>query len=72
MSMRPEDLGERSIVTGTPAQVIEQLERVEAAGIEQVICYFSYGAHPHDKVLAQMHRFAAEVMPAFAISPANV
>jgi alkanesulfonate monooxygenase SsuD/methylene tetrahydromethanopterin reductase-like flavin-dependent oxidoreductase (luciferase family) len=66
MAMKPEDLGERSIVTGTRQQVIEQLQRVEESGIEEVICYFSFGAYPHHDVLRQMERFSAEVMPAFA------
>jgi hypothetical protein len=30
-----------------------------------VICYFAYGALPHEQVLNQMERFASEVMPAF-------
>src|SRR5260370_21497034 len=38
--MRPADLGERSIVTGTVDEVIHQLERGEAAGIAEAICYF--------------------------------
>jgi alkanesulfonate monooxygenase SsuD/methylene tetrahydromethanopterin reductase-like flavin-dependent oxidoreductase (luciferase family) len=68
--MRPEDLGERSIVTGTREQVIDQMRRVEAAGIEEVICYFNFGLLPHEQTLAQMRRFAYEVMPAFASAPA--
>lgn len=64
--MRPEDLGERSIVTGTREQVIEHLRRVEAAGIEEVICYFNFGLLPHEATLRQMERFAREVLPAFA------
>jgi alkanesulfonate monooxygenase SsuD/methylene tetrahydromethanopterin reductase-like flavin-dependent oxidoreductase (luciferase family) len=63
--LKPEDLGERSIIAGTPEKVIEQMKRVEEAGVEQVICYFAYGALPHTQVLEQMERFAAEVMPAF-------
>lgn len=64
-----ETLGEETIITGSPAQVIEQLKRVEAAGIDEVICYFNYGALPHTDTLRQMERFAAEVMPAFAAVP---
>ncbi len=67
--MRPEDLGERSIVTGTRGQVIEHLRRVEDAGISEVICYFNFGLLPHAAALHQMRRFAAEVMPAFAAEP---
>jgi hypothetical protein len=65
-AMKPEDLGERSIVTGTREQVIGHLRRVEAAGIEEVICYFNFGAYSHEDTLVQMRRFAGEVMPAFA------
>src|SRR6266508_3872304 len=68
--MRTEDLGERSIVTGTRDQVIDQLRRVEQAGIEEVICYFNFGLLPHAPTLHQMERFAAEVMPAFTAQPA--
>jgi alkanesulfonate monooxygenase SsuD/methylene tetrahydromethanopterin reductase-like flavin-dependent oxidoreductase (luciferase family) len=63
--MHPEDLGERSIVTGTVADVIRQFEQVEAAGIEEVICYFNFGLLPHEQALAQMRRFSREVMPRF-------
>ena len=49
--------------------MIDQLKRVEAAGIDEVICYFNFGALSHADTLRQMERFAAEVMPAFAASP---
>jgi alkanesulfonate monooxygenase SsuD/methylene tetrahydromethanopterin reductase-like flavin-dependent oxidoreductase (luciferase family) len=65
-AMKPEDLGERSIVTGTREQVVDHLRQVEECGIEEVICYFSFGAYPHADVLQQMERFGAEVLPAFA------
>jgi alkanesulfonate monooxygenase SsuD/methylene tetrahydromethanopterin reductase-like flavin-dependent oxidoreductase (luciferase family) len=65
-SMRPEDLGERSIVTGTVEDVIRQFEQVEAAGIEEVICYFNFALLSHEETLHQMRRFSQEVMPAFA------
>jgi alkanesulfonate monooxygenase SsuD/methylene tetrahydromethanopterin reductase-like flavin-dependent oxidoreductase (luciferase family) len=66
--MRPEDLGERSIVTGTVAEVIRQFEQVEAAGIEEVICYFNFGLLGHEETLRQMERVSREVMPHFAPS----
>ena len=65
-AMQPEDLGERSIVTGTRQQVIDHLRQVEESGIEEVICYFSFGAYPHRQVIHQMERFSSEVLPAFA------
>ena len=64
-AMTPEQVGERSIVTGSRDEVIEHLKKVEAAGISDVIMYFSYGAYPHPRVIEQMERVAAEVMPAF-------
>jgi len=65
-NMRPEDLGERSIVTGTVDEIIRQFEQVEAAGIEEVICYFNFALLSHAETLHQMQRFSREVMPAFA------
>ncbi|MBV9598463.1 MAG: LLM class flavin-dependent oxidoreductase [Chloroflexi bacterium] len=64
--MRPQDLGERSIVTGTVEEVIQQFEQVEAAGVEEVICYFNFGLLPHAETLQQMERVSREVMPHFA------
>src|SRR6266849_2337443 len=64
--MKPPDLGERSIVTGTADEVIHQFEQVEAAGIEEVICYFNFGLLPHAETLHQMRRVSREVMPHFA------
>jgi len=64
--MRPQDLGERSIVTGTVNEVIEQFEHVEAAGIEEVICYFNFGLLPHNETLHQMERLSQQVMPHFS------
>ena len=65
-AMQPDEIGERSIVTGTREQVIEHLRRVEECGIEEVICYFNFGLLPHAETLHQMERVAREVMPHFA------
>jgi alkanesulfonate monooxygenase SsuD/methylene tetrahydromethanopterin reductase-like flavin-dependent oxidoreductase (luciferase family) len=64
--MQAQDLGERSIVTGTADEVIRQFEQVEAAGIEEVICYFNFGLLPHAETMHQMERVSREVMPHFA------
>jgi alkanesulfonate monooxygenase SsuD/methylene tetrahydromethanopterin reductase-like flavin-dependent oxidoreductase (luciferase family) len=64
--MQPQDLGERSIVTGTVEEVVHQFQQVEAAGIEEVICYFNFGLLPHAEALCQMERVSREVMPHFA------
>ena len=64
-NMRAEDLSDKSILLGSPAQIIETLKRVEAAGIAEVILYFNVGNKPHEMVKQQMHRFMAEIAPAF-------
>ncbi|MBM3569980.1 MAG: LLM class flavin-dependent oxidoreductase [Alphaproteobacteria bacterium] len=65
-NMKPEALTSKSILVGPPTKIVEDLKRVEAAGIAEVILYFNYGAKPHAMVKDQMSRFAAEIMPAFA------
>ena len=60
----PEGLDSNSILLGSPQAIIEQLARVEASGISEVILYFNYGRKPHTMVKEQMHRFAAEIAPA--------
>jgi alkanesulfonate monooxygenase SsuD/methylene tetrahydromethanopterin reductase-like flavin-dependent oxidoreductase (luciferase family) len=66
LTMKPEDLGERSIVTGNAERVTEHLKTVEAAGISEVILYFNMGAYPHVDTMRMMERFAKEVTPNFA------
>ena len=63
--LRKEDIGDKSILLGTPAQIIETLRKVEAAGIEEVILYFSVGGKPHATVMDQMDRFMRTIAPAF-------
>ncbi len=63
--MRKETLSDKSILLGTPAQIIDTLKRVEAAGIEEVILYFNVGAKPHNMVLQQMEKFMSSVALAF-------
>jgi len=70
--MQPQDLGERSIVTGTVDEVIHQFEQVETAGIEEVICYFNFGLLRHAETLYQMERVSREVMPHFAAQRESV
>jgi alkanesulfonate monooxygenase SsuD/methylene tetrahydromethanopterin reductase-like flavin-dependent oxidoreductase (luciferase family) len=63
--VKPEDLTENSVLLGTPAQIIEVLKKVEAAGVAEVILYFNVGMKPHAQVKAEMDRFMREVAPAF-------
>ncbi|HEX4111578.1 MAG TPA: LLM class flavin-dependent oxidoreductase [Stellaceae bacterium] len=64
-TVKPEDLTENSVLIGPPARVTEILKKVEAAGFDEVILYFNVGLKPHQQVLEEMSRFAAEVRPAF-------
>jgi alkanesulfonate monooxygenase SsuD/methylene tetrahydromethanopterin reductase-like flavin-dependent oxidoreductase (luciferase family) len=64
-NMKKENLSDRSILLGTPAQIIESLKKVEKAGIEEVILYFNVGNKPNAMVKDQMHRFMEEIAPHF-------
>ena len=66
LSMKPEDLGERSVVTGDADACIDLLKRTEACGIDETILYFNMGLYPHVDTMRMMERFAKEVQPAFA------
>jgi alkanesulfonate monooxygenase SsuD/methylene tetrahydromethanopterin reductase-like flavin-dependent oxidoreductase (luciferase family) len=65
-TVRPEDLGENSVLIGSPARIAETLRKVRDAGIDEVILYFNVGLKPHAQVKAEMARFMAEVAPDFA------
>jgi hypothetical protein len=70
--MTKETLSDKSILLGPAGAIIETLKRVERDGIEEVILYFNVGRKPHALVKEQMHRFIAEVAPAFAGSHTRV
>lgn len=63
--LTPEQLNANSVIFGDAAYCVDQFRRLERAGIDEVALYFSFGAIPHDRVLANMRRFAADVLPAF-------
>jgi alkanesulfonate monooxygenase SsuD/methylene tetrahydromethanopterin reductase-like flavin-dependent oxidoreductase (luciferase family) len=65
-TVRPEDLGENSVLIGSPARIADTLRRVQAAGIDEVILYFNVGLKPHTQVMQEMARFMMEVAPEFA------
>jgi alkanesulfonate monooxygenase SsuD/methylene tetrahydromethanopterin reductase-like flavin-dependent oxidoreductase (luciferase family) len=64
-NMKAEDLTSRSILVGSPQQIVDDLKGVEASGIGEVILYFNYGLKPHQMVKDQMQRFMEEIAPAF-------
>ena len=65
-TVRPEDLGENSVLIGSPARSADSLRRVQAAGIDEVILYFNVSMKPHAQVKEEMARFMAVVAPGFA------
>ena len=67
-NVRPQDLSDNSVLLGSPAQIIESLKKVKAAGFDEVILYFNVGLKPHSQVKHEMARFMAEVAPSFARS----
>lgn len=65
-TVQPEDLGENSVLIGTPERIAEMLRKVEAAGFDEVILYFNVGLKPHAMVKDEMARFMEAVAPEFA------
>jgi alkanesulfonate monooxygenase SsuD/methylene tetrahydromethanopterin reductase-like flavin-dependent oxidoreductase (luciferase family) len=59
------DFDDNSLLHGSPAEIIDTLKRVEASGLDEVILYFNFGNRPDAFVRDQMHRFMADIAPAF-------
>ncbi len=64
-TMTVEDLGERSIITGSPEDCLKVLTDCEDAGIEEVILYFGFGGWGHSGTMRSMDRVAKELLPHF-------
>jgi alkanesulfonate monooxygenase SsuD/methylene tetrahydromethanopterin reductase-like flavin-dependent oxidoreductase (luciferase family) len=58
-------LGSSQILLGSPQRIIEDLKRVEAAGVSEVILYFNYGGKPAELVKEQMYEFQESIAPMF-------
>jgi alkanesulfonate monooxygenase SsuD/methylene tetrahydromethanopterin reductase-like flavin-dependent oxidoreductase (luciferase family) len=71
-AMKPDQIGDRSIVTGDVEHCLEVLKRCEEGGISEVILYFNFGELGHRETLAAMERFAREVMPHFVERPQSI
>ena len=61
-----EGLGSLRGAIGTPEQIVDLVERYEAAGVDQVIFVSQAGANRHEHICESLELFAAEVMPRFA------
>ncbi len=66
-NMPPDGLTENSVLIGSPSHITDVLKKVQDAGIDEVILYFSVGLKPHAQVKDEMARFMLEVAPAFAM-----
>lgn len=56
-NVRPQDHTENAVLLGSPTHIIDVLQRVEAAGLDEVILYFNVGLKPHTQVKDEMARF---------------
>jgi alkanesulfonate monooxygenase SsuD/methylene tetrahydromethanopterin reductase-like flavin-dependent oxidoreductase (luciferase family) len=59
-------LGSLRGAVGTPAQVLDLMQRYEAAGVDQVILVAQAGPNRHEDVCEAIELFAKEVLPEFA------
>ena len=59
-------LGSMRGAVGTPKQIIDLIERYEAAGVDQLILVAQSGRNQHEHVCESLELFAKEVLPRFA------
>ena len=64
-AMKPEMLTDKSVLLGTPQQIIDTVAKADQAGFSEIILYFNLGLKPHNQVLDEMQRFMEEVAPTF-------
>ena len=64
-AMKPELLTDKSVLLGTPQQIIDTIAKADEAGFSEIILYFNLGLKPHGQVLDEMQRFMEDVAPAF-------
>jgi hypothetical protein len=65
----PADLTENSVLIGSPARFGDTLQKVEAAGSDEMILYAHVGLKPLTQVKDEMAFFMAEVAPEFLEGP---
>lgn len=64
-ALRPEQLGERSVIAGSAEECVAALKRIEEAGIDEVILYLHFGGLEHAATVRLMERCAREILPHF-------
>lgn len=71
-NLKADDLGDNSILLGSPQRIIDTLKGVEALGLEEVMLYFNFGRLDDSAVREQMDRFMTDIAPAFEGSHVGV
>ncbi|MGH2730372.1 MAG: LLM class flavin-dependent oxidoreductase, partial [Actinomycetota bacterium] len=66
MKLLEQGLGSMRGAVGTPKQIIDLIERYEAAGVDQIIFVAQSGKNDHEHVCESLELFGKEVMPRFA------
>jgi alkanesulfonate monooxygenase SsuD/methylene tetrahydromethanopterin reductase-like flavin-dependent oxidoreductase (luciferase family) len=51
------------IIVGTAEECLRKIERYEAAGVDQLLCYVQFGTLPHEKVMRCLELLGTEVIP---------
>jgi alkanesulfonate monooxygenase SsuD/methylene tetrahydromethanopterin reductase-like flavin-dependent oxidoreductase (luciferase family) len=69
---RWEDLVEDSLLIGSPSTVRLRVSELEAAGVDELVCWMNFGGLPIEQVERSMRLFADEVMTAFRGAAAGV
>ena len=59
-------LGSMRGAVGTPKQIIDLVDRYEAAGVDQIILVAQSGRNQHDHVIESLELFGREVLPRYA------
>jgi len=57
------------LLVGTPAEIIENIKRFEAIGVEQILTLTALGGVAHEDVMRSIELFGREVVPHFPPSP---
>jgi alkanesulfonate monooxygenase SsuD/methylene tetrahydromethanopterin reductase-like flavin-dependent oxidoreductase (luciferase family) len=57
------------VIVGDPAHCLAQLRRLQAAGVDRVLCAIGAGALPTDVVRESLHCLANSVLPALRSAP---
>jgi alkanesulfonate monooxygenase SsuD/methylene tetrahydromethanopterin reductase-like flavin-dependent oxidoreductase (luciferase family) len=54
------------IIVGTAQECLRKIERYEAAGVDQLLCYVQFGDLPHEKVMRTLELLGNDIMPKLA------